>query len=51
MAVCPALLLLEHIQLILDDDSSAGETMNWMNQTFSQQLKTIAWQPRGAGKH
>lgn len=44
MAVFPLLLLLMHMQVILDDDSFAGETMNCMNQTFSQQLKTIAWQ-------
>jgi len=47
----PLLLLLEHMQVILDNDSFAGETMNYMNQTFSQQLRTTAWQRRGAGKH
>lgn len=35
MAVFPFLLLLKHMQVILDDDSFAGETMNCMNQTFT----------------
>jgi len=49
---CQSLLhLLQHMQVILDDDSFAGETMNCMNQMFSQQLKTIAWQQMGVGKH
>lgn len=51
MAVSPLLLLLKHVQVILDDDSFAGETMKCMNQMFSQRLKTIAWQQMGAGKH
>lgn len=51
MAVSPLLLLLKHVQVILDDDSFAGETMKRMNQMFSQRLKTIAWQQMGAGKH
>lgn len=41
VAVSPSLLLLKHMQVILHDDFFARETTNCMNQTFSQQLKTI----------
>lgn len=43
--------LLQHMQVILNDDSFEEETMNCVHQTFSQRLKTGAWQKRGAGKH
>lgn len=47
----PSVPLLQNMQVILDDDSFEVETMNCVNQTFSQRLKTGAWQKRGAGKH
>lgn len=43
MSAFSFLHLLQQMQVILDDDSFAGETMNCMNQMFSQRLKTIAW--------
>lgn len=51
MAAFPSLLLIQRMQVILDDDSFAGETMDCLNQMFSQQMKTTAWQQRGVGRH